>query len=815
MASIPVVARSRFPVWLMAALLGLVTIALYWPVTSHDFINYDDNLYVTSNVHVQNGLTLESLKWAFFNPVNSSWQPLTLLSHMLDCQLFGLKPWGHHLTSVLLHAVNTVLVLLLLRRLTGACWRSLLAAALFGLHPLHVESVAWVAERKNVLSTCFGLLALLFYVRYAQAMIEKNREQNRQVFSSPLSAFTSGSYWLVFFFFLLGLLSKPMLVTWPFVMLLLDYWPLERNKSSRAWLLVTEKIPFFALASVASVVTFMVQKHEGALGAGENLPLGARSENALISYCRYLGKMLWPTDFAVFYPHPGYWPREEVFLAGLLIFGISVLLFVKRGQYPFLLIGWLWYCGTLVPVIQLVQTGAHAMADRYAYIPSLGILILAVWGAYELIRRRQYGVIALSVAGAAAIVMCLALTRQQIGYWKDSETLFRHALEVTENNHVAHHNLGTALGNRGQTDEAIRHFQEAIRLKPDYANAHYNLGIALSMRGQNDEAISQFQEAVRLKPDYTEAYYNLGTALGKKGRMDEAISNFQEAIRLKPDYTEAHYNLGTALGRKGQMDEAISQFQEAIRLKPDAEAHNSLGLALLREGRVDEAGDHFQKAVEIDPGCLEARHNLGAVLLRQGQVDQAIVCFEKVVQIHPDHAEAHYNLGVALLRKGQVDQAIVQLCKALEIRPTFAEAEYSLGNGFVRKGEAVEAVACFEKALENRPDFAEAQNNLAWVLATWPAAAIRNGARAVQLAEKADLLSESKNPAFKGTLAAAYAEAGRFSEAVATAQRALGLAKAQTNNALIEALEPQIGLYQAGLPVRDPAQTNSSLNTPR
>jgi Flp pilus assembly protein TadD len=586
MASAPVMARLRFPVWLIAVLLALVTIALYWPATSHDFVNYDDNFYVTSNVHVQNGLTLESLKWAFFNPVAANWHPLTLLSHMLDCQLFGLKPWGHHLTSVLLHAVNTVLVFLFLRRLTDAIWRSLLVAAVFGLHPLHVESVAWVAERKDVLSTCFSLLALIFYARYVRCVTSGTCQVTgpKVIPASVLSRVTchpSLFYGLALFFFALGLMSKPMLVTWPFVMLLLDYWPLERFKPGCAWRLVGEKIPFFALAAVASVVTFVVQQHGGALGEGENLPFGARSGNALISYCRYLAKMFWPTDLAIFYPHPGYWPLERVFFAGGLIVGISVLLYVKRRRYPFLLMGWLWFCGTLVPVIGLVQVGEQAMADRYTYIPSLGMLIVVIWGAYELTRSWRYQELALSVAGCAVIVLCLGLTRQQLGHWKDSESLFRHALEVTENNYLAHNDLGTALDRKGQTDEAISQFRTAIRLTPDYAEAHNNLGIALVEKGQTDEAISQFQEAIRLKPDDAEAHSNLGNALVEKGQTDEAISQYQEAIRLKPDDAEAHNNLGSALVKKGQTDEAINQYQEAIRLKPDcAEARNNLAHAL-------------------------------------------------------------------------------------------------------------------------------------------------------------------------------------------------------------------------------------------
>ena len=416
------VARPRFPVWLLAALLLLVTLALYWPATGHDFVNYDDDLHVTSNLHVQSGLTLESMKWAFFNPVNCLWHPITVWSHMLDCQMFGLKPWGHHLTSVLLHALNAILVFVLLQQMTGATLRSLFVAALFAVHPLRVESVAWVAERKDVLSGFFGLLALVFYARYAGKSVISNQWSVASGQASGMVALDKASrithhasrfhppsslfYLLSLCCFALGLMSKPMLVTWPFVMLLLDYWPLRRfelstlnTQPSTVLRLVREKIPFLALAAGASVVALVMTKHEGALALNESLQLGARSGNALISYCLYLGKLFWPTDLAVFYPHPGHWPLVKVLLAGGLILGISGLLFVQRRRFPFLLMGWPWYCGTLVPVIQLVQTGAHAMADRYTYIPSLGVLILAVWGAHELTRRWRPAVIGLSVGG--------------------------------------------------------------------------------------------------------------------------------------------------------------------------------------------------------------------------------------------------------------------------------------------------------------------------------------------------------------------------------------------------------------------------------
>jgi protein O-mannosyl-transferase len=566
--SAPVNPRSGFPPWLLAVLLGLVTAVLYWPATRHDFVNYDDPVYVTANAHVQAGLTWENVKWAFTNPVNANWHPLTVLSHMLDCQIFGLRPWGHHLTSVLLHALNTALVFLFLRSLTGAVWRSVLVAALFGWHPAHVESVAWVAERKDVLSACFGLLALMFYAGHARRCLVPNSK-------------SKVCYGLALCFLACGLMSKPMLVTWPFVMLLLDYWPLERWKPGNRWQLVREKIPFFALVVATSVVTYLVQKHSGAVETQESLPIGARCGNALISYCRYLEKLFWPVKLAVFYPHPGEWPLVQVVLAGSFLTGLSALFWWQRRRYPFLLAGWLWFLGTLVPVIGLVQVGDQALADRYTYIPSLGLFILVTWGAYELTRPWHYQMAGLSVAGGAVLVLCLALTRQQLEYWQDSEALFGHALAVTENNPLLRGNLGAALLNKGKTDEAIIQLQEAIRLKPDFAGAHNNLGNALLHQGRVDEAISEFREAVRYKPDYAEFHDNLGAALGTKGQFDEAIAQFQEAIRLRPDFAKAHNNLGLSFAYEHRLDEAIGEFQEAIHLKPDyADARNNLARAL-------------------------------------------------------------------------------------------------------------------------------------------------------------------------------------------------------------------------------------------
>jgi protein O-mannosyl-transferase len=712
----PVAARARFPAWLMALTLVMATIALYWPATSHDFISFDDQDYVTANPQVQGGLSWEGLKWACLNQVACNWHPFTVLSHMLDCQLFGLRPWGHHLTSVLLHALNAGLVFALLQQLTGARWRSLLVAALFALHPLRVESVAWVAERKDVLSGFFGLLALMAYARYVEVQSLKSKVQSPK-FEGATQPLAAGSaldvrcsmfgvqvpshlpssifYLLSLLFFALGLMSKPMLVTWPFVMLLLDYWPLHRlqlqtqeSRLKTSLPLLVEKLPFFALATLVSVVTFLVQQHGGAVTAAENLPLKLRVGNALISYGRYLGKLFWPSDLSIFYPHPGQWPLGLVVFAGGSILGISVLLWVQRRRAPFLLVGWLWFLGTLVPVIGLVQVGAHSMADRYTYLPLIGVLILTIWGASELTQRWRYQVFALSLAGWATIVVCIPLTWQQLGYWKDNETLLRHWIGGVEKLWVAHngpnvsllhYNLGLMLEKKGQATEAIRQYQEALRLNPDDADAHSSLGAAFDGKGQVDEAIRQYREAVRLKPDNAEVHNNLGIALGRQGQSEEAIRQFYEAIRLKPSEADTHVNLGTVFDDKGQLDEAIRQYQEAIRLKPDhAEAHNNLGIALGRQGQTDEAIRQFQEAIRLKPDRADAHYNLGVALGSKGQTDEAIRELQEVIRLKPDHVMAHNNLGTVLYQQGRTDEAIRQFQEALRLKPDYAEARKNL-----------------------------------------------------------------------------------------------------------------------------------------
>jgi tetratricopeptide (TPR) repeat protein len=709
--------RARVRTWLLAALLGLGTLALYWPATQHAFVNYDDDLYVTGNIHVQKGLTWEGLRWVCGNLVCGNWHPVTMISHLVDCQLYGLRPWGHHFTSIGLHALNAMLLFLWLSRLTGARWRSAGVAALFAWHPLHVESVAWVAERKDVLSTGFGLLALLFYTGYARGGQTRNQELATKPGGGSLTLYRSAAYWLAWGCFALGLLSKPMLVTWPFLLLLLDYWPLERFQPGRwRWLLI-EKIPFFALAVAASVVTFLVQKWSGALKTLEAIPLGLRCENAVISYGRYLGKLFWPVDLAVFYPQSASWPLGWVLLTGACLGVLTVWFWRERRRYPFLLVGWLWFVGTLVPVIGLVQVGIQAMADRYTYIPSVGLLILIVWGGYELSRHWRQQAIILSLAGVVALSLCAAVTRQQLGYWQDSETLFRHALKVTADNDVARNNLGQALLDQNQTDAAIREFQAALRLKPSCVEAHHDLGNALSRQGKTEEAITQYQEALRLKPDFVPAYISLGTSLLRKGQTNDASRLFQEALRRQPDSVDARYNVALLLATQGQTNEALRQFQEILRDKPeDAEVHYELGTLFERAGQIEAAIAQLQETVRLEPGLPGALNKLGTMLARSGHPDTAVGEFQAALSLNPDDAEVHYKLGNLLAKLGQVNEAIGQFQAAVRLRADFPEARNNLGNLLAKQGRADEATAQFREAIRVKPDYPDAHYNLGHAL---------------------------------------------------------------------------------------------------
>jgi tetratricopeptide (TPR) repeat protein len=601
--------------------LILATSAVYWHVTGHDFVLLDDRLYVYENSHVQNGLTSDSIIWAFTTTHAGFKIPLTWLSLMLDFELYGLDAGGYHLTNLLLHIANVLLLFFILKLMTGALWRSGFVAALFALHPLHVESVAWVTERKDVLSILFWLLTMWAYLGYVE------RPGMRR-------------YLLMIVSFTLGLMAKPMLVTLPFVLLLLDYWPLGRfqvgqsadapessvqapiksgQPMSSVLSLVWEKTPLFALAAVSSVVTFLAQKSAEALVHFETWPITIRIANGLVSYVKYLGKMIWPRSLAVFYPHPGHsLPIWKAAGAGVLLLCISILVLRGARRYPYLVVGWLWYIGTLVPVIGFVQSGLQAMADRFTYIPLIGLYIIIAWGVPEIVPRWPHRKLYLATLSTTLFLFLMALTWKQVQYWKNSISLFEHTLEVTSNNWLVNIDLGTELYREGRTDDAIKHYLEALRIKPDNAEAHNNLGIALDREGRTDDAIKHYLEALRIRPDYAKAHDNLGNAFVRKGRTDDAIKHYLEALRIKPNNADAHNNLGNAFVRKGRTDDAIKHYLEALRIKPDdAEVHNNLGIAFARKGNFDVAVKHFQKALQINPNFSYARDNLKKVLLLQ------------------------------------------------------------------------------------------------------------------------------------------------------------------------------------------------------
>ena len=590
---------------LVVLFLALATVAVYWQVRGHEFVNWDDDRYVFANQHVQAGLTVESIKWAFTTGHASNWHPLTWLSHMLDCQLYGVNSGAHHMTSVLFHVANTALLFFILRRMTAAPWRSGFVAALFALHPLHVESVVWIAERKDVLSTLLWLLTMWAYIRYAE---------------KPGMA----RYVPVVVLFALGLMAKPMLVTLPFVLLLLDYWPLRRlshagiatdNTVSRCLRLVYEKIPLFVLSAASSIVTYLVQRQGGSLVPAKKAPLLVRLANALLAYVKYIGKMLWPRDLAVLYPHSADASRLwQVATAGLLLACVGVLVFRLRRRYPYLAVGWLWYLGTLVPVIGFVQVGSQALADRYTYVPLIGLFIMIAWGVPELVGRRRHRRVGLAVSALAPIVALMVCTWFQVGLWSNSEVLFRHAVNVSWTNPVMHNNLGYTLLRQDRLDEAIVHFSEAIRMDPSFPTPYNNLGNALSRQGKLDEAIAHFSEALTIQPDYVSARTNLGIALAKQRQLDDAKAHFSKALAADPDNVDAHYNMGMVMIEQGSSEAAATHFSEALRVKPAfAEAHYYLGVVMLMQGKLAEAASEFEEVLRLRPDHDEARAYLNRV----------------------------------------------------------------------------------------------------------------------------------------------------------------------------------------------------------
>jgi tetratricopeptide (TPR) repeat protein len=683
--------------------LALAVFATYAQVARYDFVNFDDPSYITDNPHLRNGISVEGLRWALTSGEAGYWFPVTRISELLDWQLFGLRSGPHHLTNVVWHILATLFLFAFLHRATGARWRSAFVACLFALHPLHVESVAWVTERKDVLSAFFWFLALWGYARYTERA-------------------STARYLLVLVSFCLGLMSKPMLVTLPLVLVLLDFWPFGRwspKTPSLKDLRLQEKIPFFVLSAAAAITTYLAQRSAGAVVAVSGAPLGMRMGNALVSYVIYIGKTLWPADLAVFYPYQKDQPPWQPILAAMAIAGISTIALRSFRRRPYLAVGWLWYLVTLLPVIGLVQAGEQAYADRFTYLPMVGLLIMLAWWLP-----------ARPAVAAIAAVVCLAAilaTWVQIGYWKNSESLYRHALDVTQDNYLAHYQLGVFLAETpSRIPEAIEEYRSALRTKPSNAAALNNLGVALSKTpGRQPEAIADYEAALRLQPDYVLALNNLGAALSRiPGRLPEAIGKYQAALRVQPESAALHYNLGQAYARMGRWPEAVSEYETALRIEPgNAEAHNDLAIALsTMPGRLQDAIAEYQEAARRNAGYAAPHNNLGTLLAETpSRIPDAIAEYQAALRIEPDNAEFHKNLGNAQARSSHMPEAIAEYRSALRLRPDFGEAHNNLGFALANvEGRLPEAIEQFEEAVRLQPEYGDAQRNLGYALLKLP-----------------------------------------------------------------------------------------------
>jgi tetratricopeptide (TPR) repeat protein len=714
-------------------LLAGAVLGAFWPVVHCGFIDFDDPDYVTSNATVLNGITWEGVGWAFRTYHASNWHPLTWLSHMLDADLFGSGPAGPHCVNLLLHVANSVLLFFLLRRMTGARWKSAFVAALFGLHPLHVESVAWISERKDVLSTCFWMLTLLAYARYvgqrgvgtspagSRLWLAPEHKNLQQPAWSPgtASLWQQGSrfidcpawwYLMSLFLFALGLLSKPMLVTLPFVLLLLDFWPFQRITLKTLWPRLREKLPFFALSAIACLITVLAQRQ--AIQPLDALPLSERIDNCVVSYLRYLGKMAWPAGLALPYPYPGRWSGWLVIAAAVVLAVTSLAVVLARRRFPYAFTGWFWFLGTLVPVIGLVQVGSQSMADRYTYVPLIGIFLLLTWSAAAVARRQSLASTLIGVVAVSLLAACALLTRQQAGWWRDTETLFRHATVVTQRNYVALSSLGVSLSHRGKKQEAIECYLRALEICPNFADAMNNMGVVLAGQG-NDEALIWYHRALQLSPGNPSFLFNLANELAYRKQYPEAVASLEAVLISRPDDHQALNNLGNALKGLGRLDEAILRYRAGLSLAPrDLQIQKNLAEALMTQGKVNEAIPLYRQALKQAPEDPALLYGLGLALALQGQWDRAIPQYQVAARLMPKNAEVQYNLGYALRSQGRLDEALVHLRQALQLRPDFPLAHYNLACVLADKGLCDEAITSLNEALRLKPDYEEAARKL-------------------------------------------------------------------------------------------------------
>jgi tetratricopeptide (TPR) repeat protein len=814
-------AKQKRLLLVLSAVLVAAIVVVYAQLRSHDAIHFDDNVLVTQNAAVQSGISWRGIQWALATPILGIWHPLTTLSHMLDCELFGMDMGMHHVTSLVLHIANTVLLLWLLHQITGAIWRPGLVAALFALHPLNVESVAWIAERKNVLSTLFWLLTTASYVEWVKRP----------------SGFRYG---LTLVLFALGLMAKPMLVTLPCTLLLLDYWPLGRWRGTKSdgvtqlsfGQLALEKLPFFAVTALASYLTYALQQDVVA-AAVRSIPIHLRAAGAALSYVAYLRDAFWPSNLAMLYPIEGWLDGRQLLVSAAVLGGVTAVALIARTRAPYLLVGWLFYLGTLVPVIGIVHVGSQTRADRYVYVPLIGVFVMIAWSLGACVERRQH--IRTAVVGAALVTIAVlgAVTMRQAARWKDSITLFEHTLSVTENNLVVHNALGVALGDAGRHEEAIKEFTEALRLRPDsipmleslgiaYASAgrmedaaktlreviareptsyqtHASLGLVLAQLGQNDEAIEHFRLAVQMNPESAEAHAGLGALLVSLGRNEEALPHLRIALERNPNFAQTHTNLGLVLVSRGSFDGAIESFQASLAIDPaQPRVLGYLGSAYMGQGKVDDAIARFTEALRLDPSDVEAEMRLADALANRGQFETAIAHYEQALARRPENVALHYNLGVMLARQGRAAEALRQYEECVRLEPNHALALYQLGRAAAAAGEIRRAIELYRAALKTSPGDTETLMSLAWIFATHDDAAVRSGPEAVLLATRASERLGGQHIGALATLAAALAEDGQFEEAAKTVDRALNLARMSGQRDHVATLEESLRKYKAG-----------------
>jgi len=689
----------------VCAALFVMPLLIYVKTHNDGYLVLDDDDYVARNAIVQQGITWEGVKWAFTTDTLANWHPLTWLSYMIDCQLFGTHPAAQHLINALLHAVNSVLLFLVLARLTRrlappAFWPCAFVAAVFALHPLHVESVAWISERKDVLSAFFWISAMGAYAFYAERPGVKR-------------------YLAVAVLFSLGLMAKPVLVTLPCVLLLLDCWPLDRLRSpfgNSAARLLAEKAPLFAITAVSSVVTFIVQREGGAMRSLHAISLPARLANAVAGYVWYLFHVVWPFRLCIYYPHPEEaLPWWQTAGALLLLAALTVLVVWQMRRRPYLAVGWLWYTGSLVPMIGLVQVGSQAIADRYMYIPLIGLCIMAAWGGAETAARGRAPKIATAAVGAVLLVAMTGLTWRQLTYWNSSEALFSRALEVTTRNDVAHFNLGIALKRQNRLDEARSQFEAAAALRKGYANALIYLGLIAHETGDHAKAASYYEEAMESgpsHPSYVDAASNLGVTRYSQGNYEEAVKQYSKVVQLLPTHANAYYNMGIALAALGRWDEAAEAYRKALEIQPD---HPYAGPAL--KSAQQKVADNPVPSKPVVPPELMPRtaaecYKRGNEAAERNQMAEASAYFEQAVKLDPDHSDARINLGNSLAIQGKWRQAADEFKRVLEKNPRDADAQVNLGNVLTELGEYREAVGHYEKASMIRPNHADTWNGL-------------------------------------------------------------------------------------------------------